>query len=189
VLYSLAVAVLGHLVLDRLIVLDTAERAVYCLAGRPPAIVVTRGARRRPARRSARARAGNLSGRHYLLIAAAPPYRPSHPAGQARDGGQDEGGEQAADLVAGQRDEVIGSGSGSGGGSPFPASRARVAAKVGGGEHREGDVGVPGSVVTDLVVVEPGFVLGGLEALLDRHRAPATRISSGTGVAAGPAQR
>src|SRR5690606_36584011 len=39
---------------------------------------------------------------------------------------------------------------------------------VGRGQHGQRDVGVPGSVVADLVLVEPGFVLRGLEALLDR---------------------
>jgi hypothetical protein len=33
-------------------------------------------------------------------------------------------------------------------------------------------VGVPGSVVADLVVVEPGLVLRGLEALFDRPPGP-----------------
>src|SRR5690606_18404407 len=40
--------------------------------------------------------------------------------------------------------------------------------EVGRGQHGQRDVGVPGSVVADLVLVEPGFVLRGLEALLDR---------------------
>jgi hypothetical protein len=34
--------------------------------------------------------------------------------------------------------------------------------EVGGGEHREGGVGVPGPVAADLVVIESGFVLRGL---------------------------
>jgi hypothetical protein len=34
-------------------------------------------------------------------------------------------------------------------------------------EHRQGDVPVPGGVVTDLIGGQPGLVLGGLEALLD----------------------
>jgi hypothetical protein len=36
------------------------------------------------------------------------------------------------------------------------------------GEHREGDVPIPGVVATDWVVVEPDLGFGGLEALLDR---------------------
>jgi hypothetical protein len=34
--------------------------------------------------------------------------------------------------------------------------------EVGGGEHGQGDVGVPGPVTADLVMIEPGFVFGGL---------------------------
>ena len=44
--------------------------------------------------------------------------------------------------------------------------------EVGQGEHREGDVGVPGPPGADLVVVQAGFVLRGLEALLDRPPRP-----------------
>ena len=44
--------------------------------------------------------------------------------------------------------------------------------EVGGGEHGQGDVGVPGPVVADLVLVEPGLVLGRLEAFLDRPPGP-----------------
>jgi len=35
------------------------------------------------------------------------------------------------------------------------------------GEHGQGDVGVPGPVAADLVVVQTGLVLGLLEAFLD----------------------
>jgi hypothetical protein len=58
-----------------------------------------------------------------------------------------------------------------------------------GGEHGQGDVGVPGSPAADLVVVEPGFVLGGLEAFLDSPAGPgdpdqlAQRGGGGTGAA------
>jgi hypothetical protein len=61
--------------------------------------------------------------------------------------------------------------------------------EVGGGEHGQGDVSVPGPVTADLVVIESGFVLRGLEASSIAHLAAATRISSGTGVFTGPAQR
>jgi hypothetical protein len=40
------------------------------------------------------------------------------------------------------------------------------------GEHGQGDVSVPGVVAADLVVVEPDFGLGGLEAVLDGPTAP-----------------
>jgi hypothetical protein len=36
------------------------------------------------------------------------------------------------------------------------------------GEHREGDVPVPGVVAADLVVIEPDFGFGGLETFFDR---------------------
>ena len=56
------------------VVLDTAERVVYCVAGRPPAIVITRGALEalddaQLAAVLAHERA-HLSGRHHLLVAA-----------------------------------------------------------------------------------------------------------------------
>lgn len=52
------------------------------------------------------------------------------------------------------------------------------------GEHRQGDVGVPGSPGADLVVVQAGFVLGLLEAFFD---APACSGGPGEVGQAGPA--
>lgn len=49
-------------------------------------------------------------------------------------------------------------------GAPFGPGDGRE----GVGEHREGDVPVPAGVLTDLVVVQAGLALGGLEGLLDR---------------------
>jgi hypothetical protein len=40
------------------------------------------------------------------------------------------------------------------------------------GEHRQGDVGIPGAPGPDLVVIQPGFVLGLLETLLDAPPGP-----------------
>ena len=74
-------------------------------------------------------------------------------------------------------------------GSPFFGFLGAGDGEVGGGEHREGDMSVPGVVVPDLVMVQAGVVLAGLEGLLDRPAAPATRMSSATGVGVGPAQR
>lgn len=59
---------------DGVVILDSAERLVYCVAGRPPAIVVTRGALdaldgAQLAAVIAHERA-HLAGRHHLLIAA-----------------------------------------------------------------------------------------------------------------------
>ena len=47
------------------------------------------------------------------------------------------------------------------------------------GEHRQGDVPVPGAVLADLVVVQAGLILGLGEAVLNSHLAPATAASSG----------
>ena len=47
------------------------------------------------------------------------------------------------------------------------------------GEHGEGDVAVPGVVAADLVVVEAGFVFGGLEVLLDGRAEPGGRDEGG----------
>ena len=47
------------------------------------------------------------------------------------------------------------------------------------GEHGEGDVAVPGVVAADLVVVEAGFVFGGLEAFLDGRAEPGGRDEGG----------
>jgi hypothetical protein len=44
--------------------------------------------------------------------------------------------------------------------------------EVGQREHREGDVGIPRPPGPDLVVIQPGLVLRGLEALLDRPPRP-----------------
>ena len=41
-----------------------------------------------------------------------------------------------------------------------------------GGEHGQGDVAIPGVVAANLVVIEPGLVLGELERFLDRPARP-----------------
>lgn len=56
------------------------------------------------------------------------------------------------------------------------------------GDHDQGDVPVPGDVLTDLVMVEPGLVLGGLEALLDAPAGSCHADQGGqSGRAGGPA--
>src|SRR5512135_3677495 len=50
---------------------------------------------------------------------------------------------------------------------PFPRWRGWRTEQIGVGQHRQGDVPVPGGVVAHLVGGEPGLVLGGLKALLD----------------------
>jgi hypothetical protein len=74
-------------------------------------------------------------------------------------------GEEVGDLVAGQRDQF---------------RRAGVAGVLegggdgqdGGGEHGEGDPPVPGGPAADLVLIQAGQALAGLEVLLDRPAKP-----------------
>ena len=90
------------------------------------------------------------------------------------------GREEPADLAGGEPDQVV---------TVLPGRIARRGVReicpqalvppLSGGdgqecqrEHREGDVPVPGVVAADLVVVQAGLVLGGLEALLDRPPGP-----------------
>jgi hypothetical protein len=60
-----------------------------------------------------------------LVLAASSPVRPGDRGCHAGDGGEDQGGEQAADFVAAQRDQQVAIGCG----SPFLVSWARVAAR------------------------------------------------------------
>jgi len=68
---------------------------------------------------------------------------------------------QAADLVAGQRDQP---------GVTFTGSPCGFGGAGGdqerGGEHGQRDVGVPGVVAADLVLVQADLPLGGLERFL-----------------------
>jgi hypothetical protein len=76
-------------------------------------------------------------------------------------GSDGEGDEQALDLVAGERYEAL---------------RCRLAgvligsddSEEGMGEHGEGDPARPGHVPADLVLVQGGQALAGLEELLNR---------------------
>jgi hypothetical protein len=61
--------------------------------------------------------------------------------------------------------------------------------EVGGGEHGQGDVGVPGPPGPDLVVIEAGSFFAVRKHSSIAHRAPATRISSRNGALAEAAQR
>ena len=55
--------------------------------------------------------------------------------------------------------------------------------------HGQGDVPVPGAVLPDLVVIERGLILGGLEAFLDRPPCPGHLDRAGEAGRAGrPAQ-
>ena len=53
------------------------------------------------------------------------------------------------------------------------------------GQQAQGHVPVPGVVAADLVLVQPGIPLGGLDRLLHPQRAPSTRASTAKGCPAG----
>jgi hypothetical protein len=61
--------------------------------------------------------------------------------------------------------------------------------QVGGGQHRQGGVRVPGPVGAGLIVVQPGLVLRGLERLPDAPPRSATRTSVVIVMPPGPAHR
>jgi hypothetical protein len=69
-------------------------------------------------------------------------------------GFDDQGGEQAADLVAGQRDEPDGRG-------PVGVLMGGDHCEQGVREHREQRPAPPGGLPADLVLVEPGQALAG----------------------------
>ena len=88
------------------------------------------------------------------------PVGPSLGAGQRPAGFDDEGCEEPADLVAGQRDE--------------PGGCGLVGVLLGGDhgeqgvrQHREQSPAPPGGPAADLVLIEPGQAFAGLEGFLD----------------------
>ena len=79
--------------------------------------------------------------------------------GNVVDGLDDQGDEKALDLVAGERYEVVGCG----------AAGVLVCSddgEEGVREHGQGDPAGPGRVAADLVLVQSGQALAGLEGLL-----------------------
>jgi hypothetical protein len=70
-----------------------------------------------------------------------------------------EAGEEVGDLVAGQRDLP-------GGGRGVEGFEGGSDGEDGGGEHGEGDPPVPGGPAADLVLVQAGDALAGLEVFL-----------------------
>jgi hypothetical protein len=74
--------------------------------------------------------------------------------------GQEQGVEKSAKFVDGQRDQT----SGGGCGVAFDGGGHR---QEGTGEHGQGGPAIPGSPAPDLVLIEPGEALGGLEGFLD----------------------
>ena len=80
-------------------------------------------------------------------------------------GGEQQGVEEAAKLVDGQRDQTGRGGLGvafGGGGH----------GQEGVGEHGQGGPAVPGGPAPDLVLVQPGEAFGGLEGFLDAPALP-----------------
>ncbi len=101
-----------------------------------------------------------MAGSGAVLVAAAP-GGPAQPVRQAVFCW----GEQAGDLVAGQQNQVWrvwAAGAFEGGGD----GEAR------GGEHGQGDPPVPGGPAADLMFIQAGQALAGLEVLLDRPAEP-----------------
>jgi hypothetical protein len=99
------------------------------------------------------------------VLVVSPPAGPSQPVQWAVGGLDDQGGEQVGDFVAGQRNLPGGCGAAGplGGGGD---------GKERGGQHGEGDPAVPGGPGADLVFVEPGQALAGLDAFFDGPPAP-----------------
>src|SRR5262245_21912091 len=102
---------------------------------------------------------GGSAGLGACLVASSP-GRPSESVGRVVYGLDGQGGEQAADLVAGQPDQpgwcwVVGVFGGADDG------------EEGVGNHGQGDPAAPGGVVADLVLIQPGQALAGLEGFLD----------------------
>lgn len=91
-------------------------------------------------------------------LVAASPVRPTEPVDCVVDGSDDEGDEQALDLVAGERNE----GNGCGAGALVCADDGEESVR----ERGEGDPAGPGDIAADLVLVECGQALARLEELL-----------------------
>src|SRR6266545_445316 len=110
-----------------------------------------------------------MAGSGAVLVAAAP-GGPAQPVRQAVFCW----GEQAGDLVAGQQNQVWrvwAAGAFEGGGD----GEAR------GGEHGQGDPPVPGGPAADLMFIQAGQALAGLEVLLDRPAEPGDVDHGGQG--------
>ena len=93
-------------------------------------------------------------------LVAASPVGPAEPVGCVVGRPNDECDEQALDLVAEQRDQPVR------GGIAGVFVRADDS-EEGMGEHGEGDPAGPGRVAAELVLVQAGQALSGLERLFD----------------------
>lgn len=107
-----------------------------------------------------RLRPGGGSGLLGIGSGGGSPVGPAQPVCRVVDGPDNQRDEQALDLVAGERDQVV---------------RAAVAGVFAGaddceervGELGEGDPAGPGHITADLVLIQSGQALRGLERLLD----------------------
>lgn len=110
-------------------------------------------------------------------LVATSPVGPAEPVGRVVDSLGNEGDEQAGDLVAGERDQLVL------GGLAGVFVRADDG-EEGVGEHGEGYPARPGRVTADLVFVQSGQALPDWNVSSTRHLDPATRtkVASGTGL-------
>src|SRR4051794_7698538 len=112
-----------------------------------------------------------------VALVLASPGGPVQPVGEVEGRAGDEFGEEVADFVECQRDQLSST-------VWTVVSFARGDdGEDGVGEHREGGVAMPGVPGPDLVLVEADLALAGLEALLD---APAGSGDADEGVEADP---
>ena len=110
------------------------------------------------------------------------PAGPGRPVADGVRGTRDQFGEQAADLVDSQRSQltvVWAAGAFTRGDHGEDGVR----------EHDQRGVPVPGVPAADLVLVQPGGVLAGLEGRFERQRVPATRTRMGSTTGVGEKQR
>ena len=92
-------------------------------------------------------------------LVAATPVGPAEPVGRIVHGPDDEGREQSLDLVAGERDQIVRGG----------MAGVFVSAddgEEGVGEHGQGDPARPRGEAAELVLVQSGQALSGLEGFL-----------------------
>jgi hypothetical protein len=115
-----------------------------------------------------------------MVLMSAPPVAPVQDAGQGPYRFGDQPVDQSGDLVAGERDQPV-----------------RLMGPGSGGEHREHGVGEhgdqgpasPGGPAADLVLVQAGQGLGGLEGFLDAPAGAGDADQFGQGDRAGAWQR
>lgn len=115
-------------------------------------------------------------------LVAASPGGPAEPVGCIAHGPDDERREQSLDLVAGERNQPVR-------GGMAGVFVGRDDGEEGVGEHGQSDPARPRGEAADLVFVQSGQALSGLEVSSTRHLEPATRTSVARGTGAGEKQR